>query len=317
MPFRSRIPYLFGSLVTIGTLSSRFSYSLHCEETPTPPKKPHMIVLLGTGWGSVSLLKAIQAKGGLPPGVELNVISPRGYFLYSPLLPAAAAGTIETRSIVEPVRSFLPPGTSFIEAEALSIDPHGRVVQCKSRLVGGSGGHFHVPYDTLIVATGAVNTTFGTPGVREHGFFLKTAEDVIRLRTRIHDSIELASLPTTPPEDRARLLSIVVCGGGPTGSELAAELNDLIQEDLKRLYPHLAGELSVTVVDSNCHVLCECGGGAEWRRPPVALWEWQLFDMALTTPPPPPLFPPLTPPSQPCLTVRLPPTPRASSRRMA
>lgn len=261
MSFRSRIPHMFGSLITIGTLSNRFIYSLHCEETPIPPKKPHKIVLLGTGWGSVSLLKAIQAKGGLPPGVELNVISPRGYFLYSPLLPAAAAGTIETRSIVEPVRSFLPPGTSFIEAEALSIDPHGRVVQCKSRLGGGGGGHFHVPYDTLIVATGAVNTTFGTPGVREHGFFLKTAEDVIRLRTRIHDSIELASLPTTPPEDRARLLSIVVCGGGPTGSELAAELNDLIQEDLKRLYPHLAGELSVTVVDSNCHVLCECGGG--------------------------------------------------------
>ena len=132
---------------------------------------------------------------------------------------------------------------------------------CSARAAWGGGGsehseHFPVPYDTLIVATGAVNTTFGTPGVREHGFFLKTAEDVIRLRTRIHDSIELASLPSTPPSERARLLSIVVCGGGPTGSELAAELNDLIQEDLKKLYPHLAEELSVTVVDSNCHVLC-------------------------------------------------------------
>ncbi len=104
-------------------------------------------------------------------------------------------------------------------------------------------------YDKLIIAVGSTASTHGVPGL-EHCFQLKTVSDAQAIRKRIigvcdatlsqcatdayspPDNFEAASLPTTTPEERKRLLSFVVCGGGPTGVETAAEIYDLCQEDL-------------------------------------------------------------------------------------
>jgi len=72
---------------------------------------------------------------------------------------------------------------------------------------------------------------------QEHAFFFKSIEDAARLRRHVSECFECAALPQTLPEERKRLLSFVVCGGGPTGVEVAAELHDMINDDLVKVYP--------------------------------------------------------------------------------
>ncbi|KXN91513.1 External alternative NAD(P)H-ubiquinone oxidoreductase B1, mitochondrial, partial [Leucoagaricus sp. SymC.cos] len=86
-------------------------------------------------------------------------------------------------------------------------------------------------YDKLVLAVGSTSNTHGVPGL-ENCFQLKTISDAQIIRRRIMDNFELASLPTTTPEERKRLLSFVICGGGPTGVETAAEIHDFCQEDI-------------------------------------------------------------------------------------
>jgi NADH:ubiquinone reductase (non-electrogenic) len=207
------------------------------------------VVVIGTGWAAVSFLQKLKAD----PNVEVTVISPRPFFLYSPLLPAAAVGSLEARSIIEPASSFLPSNGSLIEAEALSVDVDKQHVMCRSSL--DPSRPFNVAYDTLVVAVGSVSNTFGTPGVSKNALFLKSAEDALRVRARVQAAFARASLPVTSPEEAARLLTFVVCGGGPTGSELSAELHDLISGDLARAYPAVAPLARIVVVDSNSHLL--------------------------------------------------------------
>jgi NADH dehydrogenase len=92
-------------------------------------------------------------------------------------------------------------------------------------------------YDALVIAVGANVGFFGVPGAEAHALPLKELRDARAVRQRLLRNIEDASLPGLAAEERARLASVVVVGGGPTGCELAAELHDLMHDDLARLYP--------------------------------------------------------------------------------
>lgn len=96
-----------------------------------------------------------------------------------------------------------------------------------------TGKDFYVPYDKLVIAVGATSMTHGVEGL-ENTYQLKTIQDAIKIRRQVLENLEVAALPTTPPDERKRLLSFVVCGGGPTGVEFAAELFDTLNEDLVR-----------------------------------------------------------------------------------
>ena len=111
------------------------------------------------------------------------------------------------------------------------------------------GKLFDVEYDKLIVTVGCYSQTFGTPGVKEHAFFLKDVGDARRIRNRILACFEGAALPTTSIEMKKQLLNFAVVGGGPTGIEFSAELHDLINEDMKKLYPELVQYHKITVYD--------------------------------------------------------------------
>lgn len=216
---------------------------------PPPPANKKHVVVIGSGWAAVSFLRNLTPSDA----THVSVVSPRGVFLYTPLLPAAAVGSVEARSIVEPIRSLLPAGADFIEAAATNIDATAKTVTCVSAL--DPKRPFALSYDVLILAPGSVTNDFGTPGVREHARVLRSYDDVVALRKAVHDAWEKAALPTTTADERARLLTFVLCGGGPTGSELAAELRDLFDHDLGPRHPALAPLAKVVIIDSNSHVL--------------------------------------------------------------
>ena len=214
-----------------------------------PQKAKQKLVVLGSGWGAVALLKTIDSSL-----YDVSVISPRNYFLNTPLLPGVTVGTVEARSLIEPMRRLLPgkPGESeFYEAACVGIDPVTRTVTCRDVSgVTAANPEFRVPYDRLVVAVGAPCNTFGTPGVAENAIFLKEVEDALHIRRKLADLLETASLPGVPEDEARRMLSILVVGGGPTGVEFAAELHDFLKDDMPRLYPKLSGKLSITVVQS-------------------------------------------------------------------
>ena len=117
------------------------------------------------------------------------------------------------------------------------------------RLKKREGKRWEVAYDKLVVSVGSCSQTFGTKGIKEHAFFMKNISDAKKVRKRVLECFEIAALPTTSDQFRRQLLNFAVVGGGPTGMEFAAELSDLVSEDMTRLYPTLAPKVRITVYD--------------------------------------------------------------------
>ncbi|KAH8148416.1 uncharacterized protein LAJ45_07518 [Morchella importuna] len=223
------------------------------EQTePDPTKKT--LVILGSGWGSVALLKKLDTEN-----YNVIVISPRNFFLFTPLLPSCPTGTVEHRSIMEPLRHILrhkKASVKFYEAEATKIDNDRRVVIINDNSdVKGEIHQTEVPFDYLVVGVGAENATFGIPGVRENACFLKEINDAHKIRKKVMDCIETAMFKDQTQEEKERLLHMVVVGGGPTGVEFAAELQDFFEDDLKKWVPGITGDFHVTLVEALPNVL--------------------------------------------------------------
>ncbi|EEQ40128.1 hypothetical protein CLUG_04257 [Clavispora lusitaniae ATCC 42720] len=232
-------------------------------------KKKKTLVLLGSGWGSISLLKNLDTTL-----YNVVVVSPRNYFLFTPLLPSVPTGTVDARSIIEPVRGITRRCAGeviYLEAEATDIDPvnHRITVKQSTTVHSGHSGKdtgsakstlsedivTSLNYDYLVVGVGAQPSTFGIPGVAENSYFLKEVSDSIKIRRRLMDLIEAANILPKDDPQRKRLLSIVVCGGGPTGVEVAGELQDYIDQDIHAWMPEVASELKVTLVEALPNVL--------------------------------------------------------------
>ncbi|KAL7556189.1 hypothetical protein ACA910_015307 [Epithemia clementina (nom. ined.)] len=210
------------------------------------------IVILGTGWGAASFVKDIDTRI-----YDVTVISPRNYFVFTPMLAGASVGTVEFRSITEAIRTINPKAT-FLEATAVNVDPTTKTILCESVVCGGNSCEiegFSVNYDRLIVTVGAQTNTFGIPGVREHCNFLKQVEDARRIRNALVNCFERANLPNLSEEEKTENLTFVIIGAGPTGIEFAAELRDFIEQDGPKYYPTLLKYVRIKVIEASSTVL--------------------------------------------------------------
>lgn len=221
-----------------------------CPENAALKDKPRLVIL-GTGWGSVALLKTLN-----PGDYNITVISPSNHFLFTPMLPSATVGTLELRSLVEPVRGIVRRVRGhFLKAMAEDVEFSEKLVEVSAVGQDGQKQHFYVPYDKLIVGVGSVTNPHGVKGL-ENCHFLKDITDARLIRNSVIRNLENACLPVCSDEERRRLLSFVVCGGGPTGVEFAAELYDMLNEDLARYFPKvLRNEISVHLIQSRGHIL--------------------------------------------------------------
>ncbi|KAH1448017.1 hypothetical protein KXX58_005953, partial [Aspergillus fumigatus] len=254
---------------SIGTrrLATQVEHSTAFPDDKQRHQGKERVVILGSGWGGYSLSRRLSPSKFAP-----LIVSPRSYFVFTPLLTDAAGGSLDFSNIVEPVRDRRAR-VDFIQAAARAVDFHRKTILCEATVVksgvtesprtdeaGGvtstmakrrweAGETFTVPYDKLVVAVGTVTKTFNTPGVRENALFFKDIGDARRVRRRVRECFELAVLPTTAPEMRQWLLHFAIVGAGPTGTELAASLRDFISRDLMQLYPSLAGIPRITLYD--------------------------------------------------------------------
>uniref|UniRef100_A0A7S2DLC2 NADH:ubiquinone reductase (non-electrogenic) n=1 Tax=Haptolina brevifila TaxID=156173 RepID=A0A7S2DLC2_9EUKA len=238
----------------------------------TPKTLKEKIVVLGSGWAAVKFVQNIDTTK-----YDVSIISPRNFFLFTPFLPSVTVGTVEGRSIVEPIRKLVQydarPITRkikdrfagveeetfeearFVEAMCTKIDPSMNRVYCQDvSSVAGTCDTFSLDYDKLVIAIGATSNTFNTPGVKENALFLKEIQDATVIRSRILDAFETASQKETK-EEKQQLLEFVVVGAGPTGVEFAAELDDYIREDLFNLYPEEVAAARVVLISSSDDLL--------------------------------------------------------------
>ncbi|KAF8548927.1 NADH dehydrogenase [Imleria badia] len=246
------------SLVSVVAATGTLYYISHKERHPGPqlpfdPAKKTLVVL-GSGWGATSLLKHLDTEN-----YNTIVISPKNFFLFTPLLPSVAVGTLAARSILQPTRFVTrhkAREVAVIEAEATDVDPISKTVTFTDasplRPVEPTST---IHYDYLVYAVGAETQTFGIPGVRENACFMKEITDAEQMQRRFLDCVETAAFPGTSEEEKRRLLHMVVVGGGPTGIEVAGELHDFLEEDLKSWYPELHPYMRLTLVEALPSVL--------------------------------------------------------------
>ena len=237
---------LCSNLAKSCSITSRRCFSDHS----TKPEFKHQIkrkklIILGTGWASYSVLKHVDKTL-----FDTVVVSPRNHFLFTPLLCSTTVGTLEFRSIIEPVRNvYFRSAQHFHLSSGMRLNPETKTLSCRSELPPHQ--EYDLTYDQLVIGVGALSNTFNIPGVKENAFFLKELADARSIRNRIIANFELATQPLSTDAEQERLLHIIIVGGGPTGVEFGAELYDFLKEDVSRLYYGLQSKVRVTLIEAN------------------------------------------------------------------
>jgi NADH:ubiquinone reductase (non-electrogenic) len=198
------------------------------------------LVVLGSGFGAFSCLKRVS-----PKYYDISIVSPRNHFLFTPLLPSTTVGTIEFRSIIEPIRNI--KDAHYYQSYCTKIETAANKVHC---IDSDTGKEFELTYDMLVVSVGEITNTYNIEGVKEYAYFLREVADARKIRIRVIDCFENASLPNLTEDERKSFLRFVVCGGGPTGVEFAAELHDFIEEDVSKKYPGLDYDIEVILIEA-------------------------------------------------------------------
>jgi NADH dehydrogenase len=187
--------------------------------SPPATARPR-VVIVGAGFGGLSAAKKL-AKAP----VDVTVIDQHNYHLFQPLLYQVATAALSPADIASPIRSVLArqANATVILAEVQGIDLERREVCAEDR---------RVPYDFLILATGARHAYFGHDDWAQYAPGLKRIDDATYIRRRILLAFEKAE-SETDPERRRWLLNFVVVGGGPTGVEMAGAIAELARKALK------------------------------------------------------------------------------------
>jgi NADH dehydrogenase len=181
---------------------------------------PHRVVIIGGGFGGLHVARRL----GRAP-VEVTLIDRRNFHLFQPLLYQVATGSLSPGEIASPLRYVLrrQRNTTVLLGEVVDVDVEARRVRT---------GDGEIPYDTLVVATGATHHYFGRDDWAPWAPGLKTIEDATEIRRRVFLAFEAAELEDDP-ERREAWLTFVIVGAGPTGVELAGALSEIARETLR------------------------------------------------------------------------------------
>jgi NADH:quinone reductase (non-electrogenic) len=177
------------------------------------------VVIAGGGFGGATVARRLERT--LPKqSARLMLVNDVNFVLYTPFLPEAAAGLLEPRHVVTPLREILK--RTYLRLGAITAhDPAARTVELRTH----EGEAQSVRYDQLVLSLGSVSRTVPVPGLAEHAIGFKSLADAIWLRNHVIETLEEANA-TEDPERRERLLTYVFVGGGYAGLEALAELQD-------------------------------------------------------------------------------------------
>jgi NADH dehydrogenase len=206
---------------------------------------PHRVVIVGSGFGGLFAARALRRAA-----VEVTVIDRTNHHLFQPLLYQLATGVLSEGDIAAPTRDVLhrQANARVLLGEVVHIDLGTREI-----VLDTLGERSRVPYDSLIVASGARQSYPGHDEFAPHALGLKTIDDALKLRDRIFSALEMAELGL---ERKNAWLTFAVVGAGPTGVEIAGQIAELARRTLKRNYRNFdPSRARVVLLDSRDTVL--------------------------------------------------------------
>ncbi len=220
--------------------------------TVVEPTRPHILIV---GGGYVGMYTALRLQKRLRRGeATVTVVDPQPNMTYQPFLAEAAAGSIEARHVVVPLRRVLPR-CRVLTATVTAVDHDRRMVTVQN----ARGEPSELSYDQLVLAPGSVSRTLPVPGLAESGIGFTTIGEAVWLRNHVLSRLDDAAA-TADETRRRRMLTFVVVGGGYSGVEVAAELQDMAHHALRR-YPELsASPLRWVLVEAAERILPEVSG---------------------------------------------------------
>lgn len=221
------------------------------SQDESPVSEPAHLVVLGGGFGGVAAAQRVEELALAGSNITVSLVSQSNFLLFTPMLAEVAGSSLEAQHISAAIRATCPR-TRFYRGQVTDIDLDGRKVH-----LGGSSADT-LRYDHLVVALGSVPNFRDLPGMSEHSFSLKSLQDATMLRNHVITTLERADVETDERE-RSCQLTFVVAGGGFAGTEMIAELFDLVH-GARRYYPHIRSEeLRFVLVHSRDRILPEIG----------------------------------------------------------
>ena len=211
----------------------------------------HKVVIVGSGFGGLNAAQSLKGAD-----VDIKLIARTTHHLFQPLLYQVATGIISEGEIAPPTRLILrkQDNAQVLLGDVTRVDLERKTVD--SVLLGHT---YSTPYDTLILAAGAGQSYFGNDHFAEWAPGMKTIDDALELRGRILGAFEQAER-SSDPERRKKLLTFVVIGAGPTGVEMAGQIQELADQTLKGSFRHIdPTEAHVILLDAAPAVLPPMG----------------------------------------------------------
>jgi len=211
------------------------------------------ILILGGGFGGLYTALELEKELARDSSVSVTLVNRENFFLFTPMLHEIAASDVDFTDIVSPIRQLLKR-VEFFHGEVQAIDIQSRRV----RLVHGPERHLHEMDDYLVIALGSTTNYYNIPGLQSKAVAMKSLGDAIHLRNQLVDLLEEADFECAV-NSRNKLLTVVIAGGGFSGVETVAAVNDFLRDSL-RSYPHLAENLiRIVLVHPGEVVLPELG----------------------------------------------------------
>jgi NADH:ubiquinone reductase (H+-translocating) len=210
------------------------------------------VVILGGGFGGVYTAQYLEKALGKRDDFEIILVSKENYLVFQPMLAEVISGSIGIMDAVSPIRQLLPR-TDLHVREIESIDLKNKTIITSP----GFRPHAHViPFDYLVIALGTVTDFRGMRGLPEHAIPFKYLWDALYLRNHVIRALEEAAIEESDRELRKQLLTFVIAGGGFSGVEVAAELNDFVRR-VARSYRIDPAELKVVLLHSGDRIMPE------------------------------------------------------------
>ena len=215
---------------------------------------PIRILILGGGFGGIYTALELEKIFGRDANVEITLVNKENFFLFTPMLHEVAASDLDITHIVNPVRKLLRH-VRFFDGDVESIDlPNKRVAVSN----GAEHHHHDLEYDHLVIALGTITHFYNLPGLEARALTMKSLGDAIHLRNQIIEHLEEADFECCAAK-RKPLLTVVVAGGGFSGVETIAAVNDFLREAIK-FYPNLRENmLRLVLVHPGVLILPELG----------------------------------------------------------
>ena len=210
---------------------------------------PNRVLVVGGGFAGYMAAKTLCDFTEERDDVGVLVISKENYFPFWPMVPGIIGSEVDIGNIAQPLRRpLIEAGASFRRSELKGVNFERKIV------IAEGGKEF--PYDHLILALGSQPNFFGVPGVKEHSLALGGLADALRIRNRVIERFEQATLlPGEIPDPR---LTFVVIGGGSTGVETAAEIHAIVHEALAPDFPNIdVEEVRIFVIEAGQEILGE------------------------------------------------------------